>query len=179
MCFFDFLDEEKPKNRRVALDPLYKKALTDELVKKQKGKCMYCGRRVARDLFDLDHKNPVSRDGTNRRSNFQLLCRTCNVRKGPMTDREFRRKFKDAGVLQTQVVPSKTIPQKKFDEVVKAPAARGRTAAGTKTKRKTTSTRTTVLHEEDLFTGRPVCGGRGKTAGMFDSVTCKKCQAVY
>ena len=40
MCFFDLFEEEKPKNNRVALDPLLKKAIADELIKKQKGRCM-------------------------------------------------------------------------------------------------------------------------------------------
>ena len=116
MCFFDLFEEEKPKTKRVSLDPLYKKALTDELLKKQNSRCMYCGGKVRRDLFDLDHKNPVSRGGTNRKSNFQLLCRTCNTRKGALTDKEFRRKYKEAGVPQTQVLPSRAIPQSKFTE---------------------------------------------------------------
>ena len=85
MCFWDFFDDddEKPqKNERVAIDPLLKKAITDDLFKKQKGRCMYCGSKVRRDLFDLDHKNPVARGGSNRKSNFQLLCRHMQLAKG-------------------------------------------------------------------------------------------------
>ncbi len=176
MCFFDFLEEEGPKNKRVALDPLLKKAIIDELVKKQKGRCMYCGRKVARDLFDLDHKNPVKHGGTNRKSNFQLLCRTCNTRKGAMTDREFRRKYKTIGVPQTQVLPTRTIPQSKFVDAGKTTATRGKKATST---RKRSTSRTSVLHAEDMFGGGTVCGRRGKTAGFFDTVTCKSCLNAY
>ena len=168
MCFFDLFEEEKPKNKRVALDPLLKKAITDELIKKQKGRCMYCGSRVRRDLFDLDHKNPVSRGGTNRKSNFQLLCRTCNTRKGPLTDRELRRKYKHAGVPQTQVLPRRAIPQKNF---ANTPAPGRRTAASTRR----TTIRSRVVHAGDMWDGKPICGGSGKTAGLFEAVTCKKC----
>ena len=176
MNFFDIFEEEQPKNKRLALDPLWKKALTDELVKKQKGRCMYCGRRVGRDLFDLDHKNPVARGGTNRKSNFQLLCRTCNTRKGAMTDREFRRKYKPIGVPQTQVLPSRTIPQSKFVDVGKVTATRGTRATSTK---KRSTSRTSVLHAQDIFSGGAVCGRRGKTAGIFETVTCRSCQNAY
>ena len=169
--FGAFFDEEeaKPKNRRVALDPLLKRAITDDLIKKQKGRCMYCGRKVARDLFDLDHKNPVAKGGTNRKSNFQLLCRTCNTRKDALTDREFRRKYKAAGVPQTQVLPSRVIRQDKFTQV-------GNTASKSATAtRKRSKRRTQVVHAGNFFDGTPECGGRGKTAGLFDEVTCKKC----
>lgn len=167
MAFFDFFDEPQPKNKRVPLDPLYRKALIDELAKKQKGRCMYCGSKVRRDLFDLDHKNPVAKGGTNRKSNFQLLCRTCNTRKGALTDREFRRKYKHAGVPQTQVLPRRTISQKNFTN---PPASSSRSRSTTK--RKTTSP---VVHALDMWSSKPACGGRGKTAGMFETVTCKKC----
>ena len=162
MCFFDLFEEERPKNKRVSLDPLYKKALTDELVKKQNGRCMYCGSRVRRDLFDLDHKNPVSRGGTNRKSNFQLLCRTCNTRKGSLTDREFRRKYKGVGLPQTQVLPNRAIPQKKFTEVLAPSGSKGGSSASTR--RKATSGGR-VVHTGDMWDGKPVCSGRGRIAG--------------
>ena len=100
-----------------------------ELHTKQGGKCMYCGRKPAKDLMDIDHKNPIKprspnvKSGSNNMQNLQLLCRTCNTRKGNKTDREFRRMYKDAGVPQTQILPSKVIPEKTFVEVGKAVAA--------------------------------------------------------
>ena len=172
MCFFDLLEEEEPRNKRVAIDPLLKKAIIDELVKKQSGRCMYCSRKVGRDLFDLDHKNPVSRGGTNRKSNFQLLCRTCNTRKGALTDKEFRRKYRHAGVPQTQVLPDRAIPQSKFAEASKASVPRrGGSASGG---RKGRSARG-VMHAGNIWDGSPICGGKGRTAGLFDDVTCKRC----
>ena len=172
MCFFDLFEEEKPKNKRVAIDPLLKKAITGELIKKQKGRCMYCGRKVGRDLFDLDHKNPVARGGTNRKSNFQLLCRSCNSRKGALTDREFRRKYRAAGVPQTQVLPSRVIPQSKFkDTPTKTTPKRN----GASTSSRKGATRTRVVHSGDSWDDSPICGGKGKVAGFLETVTCKKC----
>lgn len=174
MNIFDiFEDDPQPRSQRTPIDPLRKKALIDELVKKQNGRCMYCGRKVARDLFDLDHKNPVSRGGTNRKSNFQLLCRSCNTRKGPLTDQEFRRKYRDAGVPQTQVVPSKSIAQNKFVDAGKG--SRKSTASKSNSNKSTGTRRTRVVHAGDIWDGNPICGGSGAVAGIFDEVTCKKC----
>ena len=108
----------EPEKTRSRFPPELRKAL----YKEQRGKCMYCGRKQDPDLMDVDHKNPFSKGGSDTKRNLQLLCRTCNVRKGATTDRQFRSKFKDAGVPQTQTPPSKPIPQSKFEEVAKGKA---------------------------------------------------------
>lgn len=94
----------------------------NELHKAQGGKCMYCGRKSGIDLMDVDHKNPFSKGGSDSKRNYQLLCRTCNTRKGDLTDRQFRSRFKAAGVPQTQTPPAKTIPQSAFEAVAKKTA---------------------------------------------------------
>ena len=73
--------------------------------------------------MDIDHKNPMAKGGSDQRRNLQLICRTCNTRKGATTDRQFRTKFKAAGVPTTQTPPTKPIPQSKFDEIAKKTAA--------------------------------------------------------
>lgn len=54
----------------------------------QKGKCALCGS----DLVDFhcDHILPLSRGGGNDFSNIQILCPTCNLKKGTMTNEEFK-----------------------------------------------------------------------------------------
>ena len=116
MLFYD----EEPRRRRKA----FPASLKRELHKKQAGKCMYCGRKTSIDLMDIDHKNPVAKGGSDQKRNLQLLCRSCNTRKGATTDRQFRTKFKSIGVPQTQVPPSKAIPQSKFDAVAKTTATK-------------------------------------------------------
>ena len=103
--------------------------LKKNLAAAQGGKCMYCGRKPDLDLMDIDHKNPISKGGTNTKRNLQVLCRTCNTRKGARTDREFRRMYKDAGVPQTQTPPTKTILPRAFDET-------GKKVATARTKRR-------------------------------------------
>ena len=107
---------EEPLRRRKTFSTELKR----ELHKAQGGKCMYCGRKPGIDLMDIDHKNPVAKGGSDQKRNLQLLCRSCNTRKGATTDRQFRTKFKSIGVPQTQSPPTKTIPQSKFESVAKA-----------------------------------------------------------
>ena len=102
--------------------------LKKNLAAKQGGKCMYCGRKPGLDLMDIDHKNPIKpknpnvASGSNKIQNLQLLCRSCNGRKGNKTDREFRRMYKAAGVPQTQVLPTKVISQTALDDAGKVVA---------------------------------------------------------
>ncbi len=72
--------------------------------------------------MNIDHKNPIANGGSNTKRNLQVLCRTCNTRKGAKTDREFRGMYKDAGVPQTQTPPAKTIPQSAFEKAGKQKA---------------------------------------------------------
>ena len=113
MYFFD-----EPQRKRKNFSPELKR----EIFKVQNGKCMYCGRKPGMDLMDIDHKNPVAKGGSDQKRNLQLICRTCNTRKGATTDRQFRNKFKAAGVPTTQTPPAKPIPQSKFDEIAKKTA---------------------------------------------------------
>ena len=83
--------------------------LKRELHKAQGGKCMYCGRKPGIDLMDVDHKNPMAKGGSDQKRNLQVLCRSCNTRKGATTDRQFRSKFKSIGVPQTQTPPAKSL----------------------------------------------------------------------
>ena len=39
------------------------KAEREALYKTQKGKCMYCGRKLDKDLFHIDHKTAFARAG--------------------------------------------------------------------------------------------------------------------
>jgi 5-methylcytosine-specific restriction endonuclease McrA len=90
--------EEKAENKRAANQLQHsKRRAAGEVPHKswfvcemeyQDGKCVYC-RADIRDGFHVDHKHPVSRGGTNAKSNLQLTCARCNMVKGAMTHEEF------------------------------------------------------------------------------------------
>ena len=115
----------EPGNKRKT----FSAELKAELYKAQAGKCMYCGRKLSIDLMDIDHKNPIAKGGSNSKRNLQLLCRTCNTRKGATTDRQFRTKFASAGVPSAQTPPTKPIAQTRFEQVAKQTAQKKATKA--------------------------------------------------
>lgn len=60
--------------------------LYDSLVSYWGQRCVYCG--VDGDL-EIEHIVPISRGGTNSRTNLTLACRACNQKKGNKTAAEF------------------------------------------------------------------------------------------
>ena len=53
---------------------------------KYNGKCAICGQPVKFKKMTVDHKVPLSKDGTNAMSNLQLACRSCNLMKADLED---------------------------------------------------------------------------------------------
>ena len=80
---------------------------------------MYCGRKLDKDLFHIDHKTAFARGGRDSLSNLQLLCPTCNTRKGKMSDGEFRRRYK-LGPVRGATPPPRAIPMSHFDGIFQA-----------------------------------------------------------
>jgi 5-methylcytosine-specific restriction endonuclease McrA len=60
------------------------KRLYDE----QGGRCFYCGKEL-QDKYELDHKTPLSRGGTEWPENLCCACELCNSRKQQRTAEEF------------------------------------------------------------------------------------------
>ena len=65
------------------------KGLKQELMRRQDNTCTYCGYRRIAASMDIDHIIPLSRGGADKFYNLQLLCRTCNLKKGGKTNEEF------------------------------------------------------------------------------------------
>ena len=101
------------RNRRKALyqsaGNVRRDAVSDLLVL-QMGLCAnpFCAKNII-DCFTLDHKTPLSRGGTNRFSNLQLLCGPCNDRKYIKTQREWNKHLVEsimAKAKQTESIAS-------------------------------------------------------------------------
>lgn len=56
-------------------------------------RCAYCGEAVSDESASVDHVVPVSRGGTNEKSNYALACRRCNVKKGSWPAAAFGRRL--------------------------------------------------------------------------------------
>lgn len=114
------IDKRKLKFKREHIPG--KEAIMQELFAKQKKKCMYCGKdkHEPNDLH-LDHMTPIALGGSNDISNLQLLCGSCNSRKGTMTDDEFRKKYTLAPSSQVTDPPTKILLQSYFKQIAEAP----------------------------------------------------------
>ncbi len=79
------------------IDPsLSKDAVKQRLYEEQSGVCNGCERHFTpefADLMDLDHIKPKVKGGLHTWPNVQLLCRTCNVRKGAGTMAQLRKRL--------------------------------------------------------------------------------------
>ncbi len=106
---------EEPRRRKS-----FGKKERDALFALQKGRCMYCGKKEREaTYFDIDHKTPMARNGSDALSNLQLLCRPCNTRKGAQTDGQFRKAFGLPAASKAKEPPTKVIPQSYFEKIAK------------------------------------------------------------
>ena len=73
--------EAKRRTAKTEAGGSFSKEEIDDLYLKQKGKCAIC-RESTKEKFHRDHIYPVALGGTSDISNIQLLCPTCNCKKG-------------------------------------------------------------------------------------------------
>jgi 5-methylcytosine-specific restriction endonuclease McrA len=59
----------------------YSVADIDDIFNMQGGRCAYCRTELLKEKFHVDHIMPVSKGGSNLRSNLQILCKKCNQAK--------------------------------------------------------------------------------------------------
>ena len=52
--------------------------------------CPYCNTAINIDDYSIDHLQPRSRGGPDTFDNLHLVCKSCNVMKGNLTDSEFK-----------------------------------------------------------------------------------------
>ena len=120
-------DDETPQRRRIGKRE--QEELRTLLATKQRNRCMYCGKRMEPSYFEIEHKTPVARGGSDRIVNLQLVCTPCNKRKGAATDGEFRKQYKLTPARQAKGPPAKVIPQKYFEDLSKQRQVKKRRAS--------------------------------------------------
>ena len=52
--------------------------------------CKYCKKNLDVTNMVCDHKHPISSGGGSFKNNLQMICASCNTKKGPLTDKEYR-----------------------------------------------------------------------------------------
>jgi hypothetical protein len=61
-------------------------------MKRKRGSVYYC-QKPLEGCFHVDHKQPLSRGGSNWPHNLACTCAGCNLSKGALTEQEFRDKL--------------------------------------------------------------------------------------
>ena len=51
--------------------------------------CPYCNKQLTFRNIACDHIVPLNKGGPSIKYNLQLICRTCNTRKGPLNEQDF------------------------------------------------------------------------------------------
>lgn len=77
----------------------------DRLViyRKTQGHCYLCGEFVDFNSFEMEHKVPLSKGGTNELSNIFCACHCCNTIKHDIYSKEFMEKISQIFMYQMQI----------------------------------------------------------------------------
>ena len=135
------------------------KGLRQELMRRQGNRCVCCGCRLSVYNCEIDHMDPVIRGGSNDKDNLQVLCRPCNMRKGPQTDQEFRERYARLVPRTRRTPPSQPVPQAAFN----AETQRTRQSSDLQHFRKTRF----ISSREKIFSGSLASGGITGGAALF------------
>lgn len=81
LCFLPGMTEMRMATKRKQIS----KKLRFEVFKRDGFKCQYCGASAPDVLLDVDHIQPVSKDGTNDILNLITSCKACNSGKSDRT----------------------------------------------------------------------------------------------
>ena len=107
MVFGGFLDE--PQRTR----PKFTTKEKDALYKQQGGKCKGCSKKFEMRNMAVDHIRPFSKGGSERLTNLQLLCTSCNTLKGAGTMAELKKKLQAKGYIKSPPKSTATSAAKK------------------------------------------------------------------
>lgn len=69
---------------------------------KDQGRCYLCGKPVDEEAFEVEHKIPVAKGGTNNLDNMYVACHECNTMKNSMFFDDFMQKITEIVRFQAQ-----------------------------------------------------------------------------
>lgn len=72
------------------------------IYRKTKGHCYLCGEFVDYDAFEIEHKLPLSKGGTNELNNLFPACHCCNLIKHDIYPKDFFEKISQIYLYQTK-----------------------------------------------------------------------------
>ena len=101
---------------------------------RQKGICRGCKQKLPIKTLEMDHIVPISRGGSDKPSNLQLLCRSCNGSKGDGTQANFERRLKAGKVKGAEKAATKATTTAK--KATAKPAAKKKATAKKPTSKK-------------------------------------------
>lgn len=78
----------------------FSKSDIDLIFNNQKGLCKYCNADLKLSGYHIDHRIPLSKEGTNWPDNLQLLCPRCNLKKNSKLPEQYE---KEIGYKNEQV----------------------------------------------------------------------------
>lgn len=91
---FGYFDE--PQRAR----PSFSAKDKEFLFERQKGKCAGCEVKFPMRNMTVDHIKPFSKGGSEKPSNLQLLCNSCNSMKGNGTQAQFKKRLVEKGIIK-------------------------------------------------------------------------------
>lgn len=97
----------------------FPKGTREVLRRRQNDRCVYCGCNVKRAISHIDHITPLNQGGPHVMANWQLLCQSCNTRKGDRNDQQFRYRYRALLSSQQGDIPVRTIRKREFDRITR------------------------------------------------------------
>ncbi len=80
------------RNRTSAAEKLFSLSLTElrnMIAESLYQRCYYCGQELNLSNICIDHMTPLTKGGDTTVDNLQVICKRCNTRKGPLTDKAY------------------------------------------------------------------------------------------
>lgn len=94
---------EKPESKRKIKHKQFSNRKRRSIYEKTEGHCYLCGELVRYNFFEVEHKKPLSKGGTDELDNLYCSCRKCNTIKRDICYEEFMEKISQIFMHQMKI----------------------------------------------------------------------------